>query len=133
MMKRKKIKVLSCIFHQRLGPVNVLPAKGCSQAVPFRHLSNCVFRSNNISQTLKLRGSYFLKKCSKIYLDLAMAMKCQKKTFGFLDNCLWIALAKFSSSWREYLSSAVNVLRNSFKTLDLSKRDMLLLNSSLIN
>ena len=50
------------------------------------------------------------------------------KTFLFGDNCVRIACVELSLLRREYLSSAVNVLTNSYKALCLTKRDFFLLN-----
>ena len=57
-------------------------------------------------------------------------MKNWVKGFGFFDNFIWIGCAKFSIEWREYLSSAVNVLSDSPEISDLSQRDIFLLNWS---
>ena len=51
-------------------------------------------------------------------------MKTWKKDFGFLDNSIWVKCGKFSLLCREYLSKAVNLLTNSAKISDLTKRDV---------
>ena len=51
-----------------------------------------------------------------------------RKTFLFGDNCVRIACVELSLLRREYLSSAVNVLTNSYKSLCLTKRDFFRLN-----
>ena len=53
-----------------------------------------------------------------------------KKSFGFSDYCIWIGCFQFCLLWPEYLSSAVNVLRNSPGISDITKRDVFQLNFS---
>ena len=43
--------------------------------------------------------------------------------FGFWDKCIWIVWIHLSLLIREYLSSAVNVLRKSLKNFSVSKTD----------
>ena len=62
-----------------------------------------------------------------------MEEKIEKKLFSkmffcFWDNCVRIGCVKLSLLRREYLSSAVNVLTNSYKALHLTKTDFFLLN-----
>ena len=51
-----------------------------------------------------------------------------RKSFFFLDNSIWIGSIKLSQLGGEYLSPAVNVLRNSPKILPINKRDFFQLN-----
>ena len=51
-----------------------------------------------------------------------MQKKLRKIVF-FWDNCFWIGYVKMSLLRREYFSSAVNVLTNSYKVLHISKRN----------
>ena len=51
-----------------------------------------------------------------------------RKCFLFGDNCVRICCLKLSLLRREYLSSAVNVLTNSYKALRLTKTDFFRLN-----
>ena len=57
-----------------------------------------------------------------------MQQKIDKKVVFFLDNCVRISCVKLSLLRREYLSSAVNVLANSYKLLRLTKTDFFRLN-----
>ena len=57
-----------------------------------------------------------------------MQEKIQKKLFFFWDNCVRIGCVKLSLFRREYFSSAVNVLTNSYKALRLTKTDFFRLN-----
>ena len=51
-----------------------------------------------------------------------MQKKIEKKCFVF-EICIWIVSIEFSLLIREYLSSAVNVLRKGLKNFHLSKSD----------
>ena len=51
-----------------------------------------------------------------------------RKSFLFGDVCVRIDCVKLSLLRREYLSSAVNVLTNSYKALRLTKTDFFRLN-----
>ena len=53
-----------------------------------------------------------------IYVFQAQKINC------FLENCFWISCGKFSLFRREYLSFPVNVLTNSPKISDITKRDI---------
>ena len=44
--------------------------------------------------------------------------------FGYSDKCISIGRGKFPVLYREYLASAVNVLTNSPKILDLTEIDI---------
>ena len=57
-----------------------------------------------------------------------MQKKKIRKSFLFGDNCVRIACIILSLLRREYLSSAVNVLTNSYKALRLTKTDFFRLN-----
>ena len=57
-----------------------------------------------------------------------IATKNWEKAFFFWDNLVRIALVKLSLLKIEYLSSAVNVLTNSYKALHLTKTDFFRLN-----
>ena len=52
------------------------------------------------------------------------AITYSKKVFSFWNKCIWNGCGKFSLLWREYLSSIVNVLTNSPKISDLTKREV---------
>ena len=59
---------------------------------------------------------------------LKMQQKNVEKFFCFRDNCNWRCCNKLSLLRKEYLSSAVNVLPNSPKTLHITKRHFFQLN-----
>ena len=81
-----------------------------------------------ISERNQLWGSSFFLKCSKFNADIENATKNWEKAFCFWDNCVQIGCVKLSLLRREYLSSAVNVLTNSYKALHLTKTDFFRLN-----
>ena len=53
-----------------------------------------------------------------------MQRKIQKKAFCFWDKSIWIGCIKFSLLRREYFWSAINVLTNSDKVLQITKTDI---------
>ena len=81
-----------------------------------------------ISEINQLWGSSFFWKCSKFKVDFENATKNSEKAFCFWDNYVRNGCVKFSVLRREYLSSAVNVLTNSYKSLRLTKTDFFWLN-----
>ena len=68
---------------------------------------------------------FFFGKCSKFNVDFKNAKKNWEKISIFWDNRIWNGCCKLSLLRRAYLSRQVNALRNSFKTLHISKRDFL--------
>ena len=74
--------VLSCRFHQCLEPFNTLLAKGCSQTVLFRHLSNYIIFESRILDILKPYGSSFFKKPLKFHVDCKKAIKNWENKFA---------------------------------------------------
>ena len=63
------------------------------------------------------------RKCSKFNADSKNAKKNSDKMFRFWDKCIWIACIQLSLLIREYLSSAVHVLRKRLKNFNVSKCD----------
>ena len=57
-----------------------------------------------------------------------MQEEIDKKLFVFIDNGVQLGCVKLSLLRREYLSSALSVLTNSFKALCLTKTDFFRLN-----
>ena len=76
-----------------------------------------------ISEINQLRGSSFFWKYSKFKVDFENATKNWEKAFCFWDNFVRIGCVKLSLLRKEYLSSAVNVLKKSYKALRLTKTD----------
>ena len=81
------------------------------------------FPEGLISEINQLWGSSFFWKCSKFKVDFENATKNSEKAFSFWDNCVRIGCVKLSLLRKEYLSSAVNVLKKSYKALRLTKTD----------
>ena len=81
-----------------------------------------------ISEKNQLWGSSCFWKCSEFNLDFGNGRKNSEKAFWFWDNCVRIGCVKLSLLRKEYLSSAVNVLTSSSKTLRLTKTDFFRLN-----
>ena len=57
-----------------------------------------------------------------------MQEKIEQKLLCFWDDCVGIGCVKYSLLRREYLSSAVNVLTNTYKAFRLTKTDFFRLN-----
>ena len=81
-----------------------------------------------IWQINQLWGSSFFCKCSKFHVNFENARKSSEKAFCFWDNYFRTECVKLSLLRREYWSSAVNVLTNTFKALHLIKKDFFRLN-----
>ena len=86
------------------------------------------FAVYNIGNPLAMRliFLYFYLKYSKLNVDFGNAVKTWEKNSSFLDKWNWIGYIKISLLPREYLSSGVNMLTNSFKV----KTDIYKLNFS---
>ena len=69
------------------------------------------------------RRVIFFWKCSKFNADSKNAAKNWEKKFCFFNNYIWIVCIQLSLLIREYLSSAVNVLRKGLKNFHVSKSD----------
>ena len=81
-----------------------------------------------ISEINLLWGSSFFWKCSNFNIDFENARKNWENDFRFQDNCVRSGCVKLSLLRTEYLSSAVNVLTNSYKALLLTKTGFFRLN-----
>ena len=81
-----------------------------------------------ISKINQLWGSSFFWKFSKFNVDFENFRRNPEKAFCFWDNYVRSGCVKLSVLRREYLSSAVNVLTNSYKSLRLTKTDFFWLN-----
>ena len=65
----------------------------------------------------------FFWKCSKFNADSKNAEKNSEKIFAFWDKFVWIVYIHLSLLIREFLSSAVNVVRKGLKNFPVSKND----------
>ena len=86
-----------------------------------------------ILEIIMLGYSSLFWKCSKLHAHFRNAIKNREKVFCFWDNGVWNCCCKCSILLREYLSSAVNVLTNSFKISDPPKADFFQLNLPRVN
>ena len=84
-------------------------------------------------EILQLEDSPFYSKCSPFHVDFRDAIKNQENLLYFEDNGVWTFCMKVSILRREYVYSAVNVLKNSPNILDLFKADFFQLNLSKIH
>ena len=85
------------------------------------------FGVRNFGNTEAMRVILFWK-CSKFDVDLKNANENWGKVFCFSDKCIWVVCIELSLLRREYSSSAVNMLKNSLKTLHVTKSDFFQLN-----
>ena len=122
------IRVLLCRFQHCLGAFDAFPVEGCSETRLFTHLSNYVFRSPQFRKYISYEGHLFVSKCFKFDVDLRNAEKNGELFFPFLSSWNWIGCSKFSVLGIEILPSAVNVVTNSLRISDITKRDNFELN-----
>ena len=94
----------------------------------FLHIYLTSFLESVISEIQKLWWTNFVSKCSKLNLDFKNSAKNWAKHFCYLDNCIWIGIAKLSLLWTRYFSSAWNILTRSPKIWQVNKRDFFQLN-----
>ena len=71
----------------------------------------------------KAMSVIFFWKCSKFHADWKKAQIYPNKMLCFWDKYIWIVLIHLSLLMREYLSSAVNVLRKGLKNWHVSMSD----------
>ena len=79
------------------------------------------FLECGIWQINQLWRSPFFRKCLKLHVDFENARKNLEKAFCFWDSFVRIGCVKLSLLGREYWSSAVNVLTNTYKAFHLIK------------
>ena len=116
------LKVLWWGFQTCFGTFNILLFEASSET---RLLDTYLitFSESVISEIQKLRGSSFFPNFSKLNLDFKNAAKNSDKVFCFWDNCIWMAIVKYSLLWTGYIWSAANVLRRGRKICNINKRD----------
>ena len=110
----------------------LLPVTCCFSKSPLKvdFLEICLttfFGVRNFGSTLAMTLIFFWK-CSCVKIVFKIVETNSEKVFCYWDNCIWIGCLKFSRLSREYLSSAVNMLRNIPKTLYSTKRYFVQLN-----
>ena len=123
-------------LHQCLNAFTMLPVKGSFETGLFGQISIHVFwlfplhylQNDEIWQINQLWSSSFFCKCSKFDVDFENARNSWEKAFCFWDNCFRTGCVKLSLLRREYWSSAINVLTNTYKAFLLTKTDFFRLN-----
>ena len=83
------------------------------------------FGVRNFGNTLAMSFIFFFSTCSKFPPHFKTSGKDWEKVFCFFDNCVSIGSVKLCLLRREHLSSVVNVLTNSFKILNITKRELI--------
>ena len=120
--------MLSVRFQQCFDQFTMLLIESFSETGLFRHLSNHVFRSPQVQKYISYEG-YLLFENVQNWISISkLRIRKLEKIFRFWDNCIWKCCNKLALFWREYLSPAVNVLRNSSKILHITKRELFQLN-----
>ena len=94
----------------------------CQSAFSNGSLTNHFFHSLHYQKYISYEAPLFLM--FKFDVDFRIEVKNVEKVFCFLDNWIWIGCGKFLLLQTKYLSSAVNVLANSPKLLDITKRNI---------
>ena len=74
----------------------------------------------NFEKKSAMRSSFFIK-VSKFNADFENAKKNLEKAFCFWDDFVRIVCVKLSLLRRDYFSSAINVLKNSYEAFRLTK------------
>ena len=119
----KMIKALSLRLNQSFGPFTMSPVETSSETGVFRHLSKHVFRAQE-SRKYRIYEGHLFTKCSKFNADSKNAEKNWEKIFASWHKCTRIFCILLSLLIKEYLSSAVNVLRKGLKNIHVSKSDL---------
>ena len=117
------VTVLLSRLQQCLNQFTMLPVKGSFELGLFGHISSHVFRSAYFWKDLRYEGHLSFENVQNLMQISKMQQKIDEKFFFFSDSCVRIGFVKLSLLRREYLSSAVNVLTNSYKALCLTKTD----------
>ena len=73
------VNVLSSNFEKCFDTFTMLLVEGCSERGLFRHLSKQVFWSPSVQKYISYEGPFFLRKCSKLDLNLENEKKIEKK------------------------------------------------------
>ena len=119
-VKYRLITVLLSRLQLCLESLNMLTVEGCYKTGLLRHLSNHVFRS--------LEFRIYISYDAQFDVDFRNAIKNFEITFSFLDNWNSIGCGKFVLSPREHFLATVDVLKNSPKISNITKREIFQLN-----
>ena len=114
-------------FQRCLVPLICCFAK-CSMRIEFLEIWLTTFLEVcNLGNKAAVRSIFFLKML-KFNLGLKNAATNWEDVFCFCDNSIWVGCLKLSLLRREYLWSALNVLRNTVQNLPITKRYFFQLN-----
>ena len=99
---------------------NMLTVASCSETRPFKHLTNDIFRNPSFKEyiTDEMSVIFFFSNYSTFDADFRYWPKNWEYFFCFLYNCTLTECDKFFLLRREYLSSAVSVMRNHSRISD---------------
>ena len=122
------VNELALRVNQCFRPFTMLRVDGLSQMGLFRYLSNHDFRGTLFRKFISYE-SHLFSKMFKIWFRFENCTQKFRKSFWFSDKCIWIVCIELSLLRTEYLSSAVNVLTKSLKTLHFNRSDFFQLNS----
>ena len=122
------VKVTSWTLDQCLGASSMFLVVESSETWLFRHSSNHLFHSPEFRKYIGYEGHPFLENVKNLMQIKEMPKKNGEKVFCFWDNSVWIDCVNLSLLRGEYLSSAVNVLRNSLNILNSGNIDLFQLN-----
>ena len=113
------------MFKQCFGPLSMVTVDLCSDTEFFGHLSNSAFSSLQFfSKKSPVRFKFFLK----VFPILCRIRKCRKKLGKYFQilrqlHLNWLRYT-LTFSERKYYSLGVNMLKNSLKTSDTSKKKL---------
>ena len=66
----------------------MLTGEECSETVPYKHLSNHVFRKQQFRQNISYGAHLFFQNFQNFNVNFATPMKILQNVFRFLDNCI---------------------------------------------
>ena len=122
MEKSAAVQVLA-VFWTR----NMFTVQRCPKTEAYEHWSNHISRGQYLSKCLRYEADIFFQKWAKSCVDSKYVIKIAESVLPFWDNSVSVLCHNFSHLWRQYMWSAVNLLRNSPKIMDLTKIDIFLL------
>ena len=115
------VKVVCFSFDQCLLPLTRCLLKGLLKGYFLEIFLTSLFGVRNMGNTSAMRVIFFLK-CWKFNLVFKNAGINRENLFCFADYRVWFGCLKLSLLRRDYLWSAVNMLKNILKTLHVTKR-----------
>ena len=108
------MKVLSSKFHKCLRPWNMFIVQWCYETELIRHLCNHAFHNLQLAKYTEYEGQPLLQ-LFKIWCGLQKLNKTSENVFRILNNFIWNGRGKLSLLRRDFLPTAIKVLRKSPK------------------